>query len=146
VPKQKRTYCRQFYLTLLISSFLLFCKTSHAQYVPSPIGGWDSLKKAIGYPDLARRAGLGGVSVVKVWVDATGTVDSVKVQDVWNEVDLFDHAVVKAIRSFRWEDGNWGNTKKPFVIPVVFTITNAQIHLPIQIEAESPPVKATKTY
>lgn len=74
-----------------------------------PVIGWDSLKSAIVYPEIARRAGVEGISNVAVKLDTTGAVIDIMISGY----DIFDSSIEQAIKKTRWLPEMEGGRPKP---------------------------------
>jgi len=65
----------------------------------TPIVGWDSLKSMIGYPEIAKRAGIQGFADVEVQIDSTGTAQEVNVTGGYN---IFVRSIQDAVKKVKW--------------------------------------------
>jgi protein TonB len=67
---------------------------------PSPIGGWDALKRNLVYPPMAQKAGVEGKVIVNTEIDEQGNVGR-----TWILKSLVgcDEAAVAAIRKTKWK-------------------------------------------
>ena len=90
---------------------------------PEMIGGMASLHGELKYPELARRAGIGGTVVVQVVIDATGEPSSPTV--VRSVSEVLDKEAVRAVMKQRFVPGKQrGRAVSVYMaIPVVFRLT-----------------------
>lgn len=69
---------------------------------PVPIGGIAAIQRHLVYPEIGRLAGVEGMVILHVQVEANGKVNHVKVAKSLN-VGAFDEAAIRAVRSVEWK-------------------------------------------
>ena len=90
----------------------------------TPEIGWDSLQAKIEYPELARRAGLEGTVDAVVYINASGIVDSIRIQST---AEIFVQPVEQALRSTKWVCPK-SCASNSIEIPVNFFLHEAKRH------------------
>ena len=68
---------------------------------PSPIGGFAAIQKNLYYPEIVRKAGIGGTVIVYAKIGKNGDVINTKVVKPLNK--FCDEAAEKAIKSVKWK-------------------------------------------
>lgn len=123
-------------LTLLCVPKMTYAQTEHAR----PSVGWDSLKSMIVYPEIARRAGVEGLSNVAVKIDASGAV----VDIIISGYDIFDAVIEQAVKKTSWipemENGKSVPTSVFFDVQFQYRNTKGIVRKTLVIEAEKPVV------
>lgn len=128
-------------IALIIFSIQCFAQSSprsteHAR----PSIGWDSLKSMIVYPEIARRAGVEGLSNVAVKIDASGAV----VDIIISGYDIFDAAIEQGVKKTSWipemENGKSVPTSVFFDVQFQYRNTKGTVRRTLLIEAEKPVV------
>jgi len=102
---------------------------------PSPVIGWDSLAKSIGYPELARRSELEGCYTIEVLITPDGIVKSIGLDAV---PDVFKDSIDRAFQSTRWLPAIWFGERIEWrmKLPVIFVLRGYGRGSPLLIEAE----------
>lgn len=95
---------------------------------PVPIGGYESIRKNLKYPEIARKAGIQGLVVVGVLIDENG--NSLKTQvlkDSGMKVG-FEEAAQAAVMTLKWKPAKQRDkaVKVWVSIPVRFSLTEAK--------------------
>ncbi|HEX9653692.1 MAG TPA: energy transducer TonB [bacterium] len=95
---------------------------------PTPMGGYDSIRKNLKYPEIARKAGIQGMVVVGVLIDEKG--NSLKTQ-VLKESGMkvgFEEAAQAAVMSIKWKPARQRDkaVKVWVSIPVRFSLSEAK--------------------
>ncbi len=95
---------------------------------PVPIGGYETIRKNLKYPEIARKAGVQGLVVVGVLIDEKG--NSVKTQ-VLKESGMkvgFEEAAQAAVMMMKWKPAKQRDkaVKVWVSIPVRFSLTEAK--------------------
>ncbi|MBI2428456.1 MAG: energy transducer TonB [Ignavibacteriales bacterium] len=129
----------------IVVAVLCVTKTTYAQNEHArPAVGWDSLKSMIVYPEIARRAGVEGLSNVAVKIDASGTV----VDIIISGYDIFDDAIEQAVKKISWipemENGKAVSTSVFFDVQFQYRNTKGTVRKTLVIEAEKPVVNNNK--
>ena len=97
---------------IIIPNILAQAKIDSSNYVfvPSPVIGWDSLKKIIERPDtyaeIPRRAGMIGKISLTVEVDSAGKLLAVKPFHIMGLDTLFIPPVENILKSIKWIPGS----------------------------------------
>lgn len=93
--------------------------------MPEIIGGTARLHELVVYPELARKAGMEGLVVVKVVVEPDGTVSYPEV--IRSSGDLLDNAAVDAVTQLRFRPGlqRGQPVRVSFAVPVRFRLRDA---------------------
>ena len=128
-------------IVLAIFSLIVAQEDVSAQTVnASPVGGWDSLKAHIKYPELLQRAAVEGCAIVTVRIDSTGAVIA-PICIRATEATL-EYVVQDALYSVKWHPAldNGKPVSSVVEIPVFFFITNKLVDNRIIIEREQPPI------
>lgn len=112
------------YFNLIILTFFIInphilgqAKIDSSNYVfgPSPVIGWDSLKKIIERPDtyaeIPRRAGMIGKISLSVEVDSSGKLLAVKPFYVKGLDTLFIPPVENILKSIKWIPGSFNRKR-----------------------------------
>ncbi len=101
-----------------------------------PAVGWDSLKSTIVYPEIARRAGVEGISNVAVKLDTTGAVIDIMISGY----DIFDSSIEQAVKKARWfpevENGRPKPTSLFFDVQFQYRNTKGPLRRTLIIEAD----------
>ena len=134
----------------LIAVLVLYATVSTAQEnrVHSdharPAVGWDSLKGMIVYPEIARRAGVEGISNVAVKLDTTGAVIDIMISGY----DIFDSSIEQAIKKTRWIPEMENGKSKPaslfFDVQFQYRNTKGPLRRTLIIEADKTNTKPEK--
>lgn len=107
-------------------------RSEHAR----PAVGWDSLKGMIIYPEIARRAGVEGISNVAVKLDTTGAVVDIMISGY----EIFDASIEQAIKRTRWlpemENGKTKPASLFFDVQFQYRNTKGPLRRTLIIEAE----------
>jgi TonB family protein len=116
-----------------------FGQSNSAQRDPAyPALGWDSLKTAIQYPEIARRAGVEGISNVAVKIDSVGNVVDIMISGN----AIFNNAIEDAVRNVTWQPGieNYKVRTSSVFFEVQFRYRDSKLKNKrvIVIEAEKP--------
>lgn len=95
---------------------------------PTPVGGYESIRKNLKYPEIARKAGIQGLVVVGVLIDEKG--NSLKTQ-VLKESGMkvgFEEAAQAAVMSTKWQPARQRDkaVKVWVSIPVRFTLSETK--------------------
>lgn len=90
--------------------------------IPSPEGGLVSIIKNIEYPEIARRMGIEGISVVTVTVNQNGVADEIKI--IKSAGPVLDEAAIKTIYKTKFIAGKYKGKEviSTVTIPVKFQI------------------------
>lgn len=81
------------------------------EQMPAMVGGYGALMSSLDYPEVARRAGLEGVVVVQVTVDASGQPSNALV--VKGVHESLDKEAARAVLAQRFEPGMQRNRPVP---------------------------------
>lgn len=94
--------------------------------MPEMIGGTARLHELVVYPELARKAGMEGLVVVKVVVEPDGSVSAPQV--IRSAGDLLDGAAVDAVMKLRFKPGKQRGqpVRVSFAVPVRFRLREAR--------------------
>lgn len=110
-----------------------------------PSDGWDVLKSKIVYPEIARRAGVEGISNVAVKVDSSGNV----VDIIISGYPIFNGPIEDAVKKVLWTPEREGmkahSSSVFFDVRFQFRSTNAAERKVLVIEAEKPGVEKSST-
>ncbi len=89
---------------------------------PEIIGGFNEIAKRIVYPEIAKRAGIEGKVIVKLYVNEFGEVTDTEI--IKGIGAGCDEAAANAIKSVKFKPGMKGGkpVKVVFVIPIVFKL------------------------
>ena len=68
---------------------------------PAPIGGQEAIQKTLKYPSIAKKHGIEGKVIVRVWISDTGKIRTELKQFLGHSG--CDYAAVQAIRRVKWE-------------------------------------------
>jgi len=119
---------RQLLLIVFLSTATASAQESQVARLPEPVGGWDTLRNKIVYPDLAIRAGIYGAYLVTLTIDSHGKPISAssrafsKGESLKSEDSVLVVSLERELMATKWNLG--GLTDKPMtmqvVIPVVF--------------------------
>lgn len=93
---------------------------------PEPIGGYGEIYRNLAYPKLARKAGLEGLVLVQVLVNANGTVEKIRVlKDSGSKVG-FEEAALDAVRAVEWKPALQRDrpVRVAITIPIRFRLTD----------------------
>ncbi len=69
---------------------------------PAPIGGQEAIQKTLKYPSIAKKHGIGGKVIVRVWISDTGKIHRTEIKQSLGHTGC-DHAAVQAIKRVKWE-------------------------------------------
>ena len=103
---------------LIISFFLLIALRHHAfsqdqqDNEAVPILGWDSLKKMVIYPEIARRAEFETHSNVEIQIDSAGNVGQIKITGG----ELFHQMIQDLVKTVKWYPAHIGGKARSTVI------------------------------
>ncbi|MCA9744452.1 energy transducer TonB [candidate division KSB1 bacterium] len=92
---------------------------------PEPVGGYGEIYRNLVYPKLARKAGMEGLVLVQVLVNASGDVEKVTVlKDSGSKVG-FEEAAVEAVRDVQWKPALQRDrpVRVAVTIPIRFQLT-----------------------
>lgn len=136
-----------FFLITLLLVYATVCTTQenrvHSEHA-RPAVGWDSLKGMIAYPEIARRAGVEGISNVAVKLDSTGTVIDIMISGY----DIFDSSIEQAIKKMRWLPEMENGKPKPaslfFDVQFQYRNTKGPLRRTLIIEADKATTKPEK--
>lgn len=109
-----------------------------------PSAGWDSLKSMIVYPEIARRAGVEGLSNVAVKLDTAGNVVDIMISGY----DIFDTSIEGAIKKAAWlpemDNGKARSTSVFFDVQFQYRNTKGPLKRILTIEADKTNAKPQK--
>lgn len=93
--------------------------------MPEMIGGTAHLNSLVKYPELARKAGMEGLVVIKVVVEPDGSVSSPTIMR--SAGDLLDQAALNAVMQVRFKPGlqRGQPVRVSFAVPVRFRLRDA---------------------
>ncbi|NQT62530.1 MAG: M56 family metallopeptidase [Candidatus Marinimicrobia bacterium] len=92
---------------------------------PRPAGGYAEIQKNVVYPELARKAGIGGTTIIQVIVDTQGKAGGAEILRSAGDESL-DSAAVRAVLKTVWIPAQLKDSPVSvrIAIPVVFKLKN----------------------
>lgn len=132
-------------IALIILSMQSFAQSnSSSTDLARPSIGWDAFKNTIVYPEIARRAGVEGISNVAVKLDTTGRVIDIMISGY----NIFDASIEQAVKKATWipqrENGAPRATSVFFDVQFQYRDTKGSYKRTLVIEADKPNGKAEK--
>ncbi|MEW5798224.1 MAG: energy transducer TonB [Bacteroidota bacterium] len=136
-----------FFLITLLVVYATVCTAQenrvHSEHA-RPAVGWDSFKEMIIYPEIARRAGVEGISNIAVKLDTSGAVIDIMISGY----DIFDSSIEQAIRKARWLPEIENGKPKPaslfFDVQFQYRNTKGPVRRTLIIEADKANAKPEK--
>ncbi len=94
--------------------------------MPELIGGLEGLVERLDYPELQRRAGVEGTTVIQFVVGADGGVEDAKVVRTAGN-DGLDRAALQVVETARFQPGREGGraVRTRFAVPITFRLPNS---------------------
>lgn len=125
-------------VVLFCISTVAYSQMMNSTQSAQPSVGWDSLRAVIGYPEIARRAGVEGTSNVAVKIDSTGKVMDIMISGY----PIFNASIEKAVRAVPWTAQMEGTRRRSssvfFDVQFKYKSENGMQKKVLVIEANKP--------